>query len=201
MHKTHKTQPNLSESEKAKLNSENSSNQTNKELTTNLLQPTVLDVEKENRLAKIILLCSKGLPQSEIAKKLGVDQSIVSRDLQFIKQQAKREMEKYLNEGMLFEYLRYIAVSDEVSRKLWEIIESQDITTKDRKNALSLLMQANNKRLEILTSGAEAYMNAKKSMSEAKFQDRVDSDPLLSMLNDRKRLSIPSFSDILSKRK
>jgi hypothetical protein len=110
-------------------------------------------------------------------------------------------MEKYLNEGMLFEYLRYIAVSDEVSRKLWEIIESQDITTKDRKNALSLLMQANNKRLEILTSGAEAYMNAKKSMSEAKFQDRVDSDPLLSMLNDRKRLSIPSFSDILSKRK
>jgi transcriptional regulator len=185
MHKTHKTQPNLSESEKAKLKSENSSNQTNKELTTNLLQPTVLDVEKENRLAKIILLCSKGLPQSEIAKKLGVDQSIVSRDLQFIKQQAKREMEKYLNDGILFEYLRYIAVSDEVSAKLWEIIESQDITTKDRKNALSLLMQANNKRLEILTSGAEAYMNAKKSMSEAKFQDRVDRDPLLSMLNDK----------------
>src|SRR5690242_19028194 len=124
MHRTHKTQSNLSESEKAKLNSENSSNQKNKELTKNLLKPTVLDDEKENRLAKIILLCSKGLPQSEIAQKLGVNQSIVSRDLQFIKQQAKREMEKYLNEGMLFEYLRYIAVSDEVSRKLWEIIES-----------------------------------------------------------------------------
>jgi DNA-binding NarL/FixJ family response regulator len=69
----------------------------------------VLDIEKENRLSRIISLYSKGLTQAEIAEELSVDQSTVSRDLQFIKQEAKKKIEKYLNEDILFEYLRYIA--------------------------------------------------------------------------------------------
>jgi DNA-binding NarL/FixJ family response regulator len=44
---------------------------------------TVLDIEKENRLAKVISLFSKGLSQEEIAFELHIDQSIVRRDLQF----------------------------------------------------------------------------------------------------------------------
>jgi DNA-binding NarL/FixJ family response regulator len=34
-----------------------------------------IDIEKENRLSKIISLYSRGQTQSEIAKELGVDQS------------------------------------------------------------------------------------------------------------------------------
>jgi DNA-binding NarL/FixJ family response regulator len=45
----------------------------------------VLDIEKENRLSRIISLYSKGLTQAEIAQELGIDQSTVSRDLQFIR--------------------------------------------------------------------------------------------------------------------
>jgi len=71
---------------------------------------TVIDIEKENRLSRIISLYSKGFTQSEIAQKLDVDQSTISRDLQFIKQEAKRTIEKYLNEDILFEYLRYLQV-------------------------------------------------------------------------------------------
>jgi DNA-binding MarR family transcriptional regulator len=41
----------------------------------------VVDIEKENRLSKIISLYSKGHTESEIAERVGVDQSIVSRDL------------------------------------------------------------------------------------------------------------------------
>jgi hypothetical protein len=59
----------------------------------------------------------------EIADKLRADQSTVSRDLQFIKQEAKKKIEKYLNEDILFEYLRYIADSNGVTRKLWEIVQ------------------------------------------------------------------------------
>ena len=63
----------------------------------------VIDTERENRLSKVILLHSKGLNQEEIAQELHVDQSTVSRDLQYIKHEAKIKIEKYLREDILFE--------------------------------------------------------------------------------------------------
>jgi hypothetical protein len=129
---------------------------------------SIIDIEKENRLAKIISLFSKGLTQSEIAHEIGVDQSTRSRDLHFLKQEAKKKIEKYLNEDILFEYLRYIAGSNEVTRHLWEIVQSPRTSSKDKTNALSLLMQSYNKRLELLIGGPESYLKAKKSLSEIK---------------------------------
>jgi transcriptional regulator with XRE-family HTH domain len=149
---------------------------------------STIDIEKENRLSKIISLFSKGLTQSEIAQELNVDQSTISRDLQFLKQEAKGKIEKYLNEDILFEYLRYIAGSNEVTRHLWEIVQDQETITKDKTNALSLLMQFYNKRLELLIGGPESYMKAKKSVSEIKYQEKVDSDPFLKMLSERNKL-------------
>jgi DNA-directed RNA polymerase specialized sigma subunit len=61
----------------------------------------VLDIERENRLSKVISLFSKGLNQEEIALELHVDQSTVSRDLHFIKQEARKQVEKYLREDIL----------------------------------------------------------------------------------------------------
>jgi hypothetical protein len=52
-------------------------------------------------------------------------------------------------------------------------------------------MQSYNKRLEILIGGPESYMNAKKSVSEIKFQERVESNPVLTMLSERNRFSSP----------
>lgn len=57
-------------------------------LTTKI---AVLDIEKENRLSKVISLYSKGLSQEEIAQELHVDQSTVSRDLHFIKHEARKQ--------------------------------------------------------------------------------------------------------------
>ncbi len=169
--------------------------------SSNIQNLPVLDIEKENRLSRIVSLYSKGLTQAEIAQELGVDQSTVSRDLQFIKQEAKKKIEKYLNEDILIEYLRYIAGSNEVTRELWGIIQNEKTITKDKMNALSLLMQSYNKRLEVLIGGPESYMNAKKSVSEIKFQERVDSDPMLKMLSERNRFPSPfSSGSLLGKR-
>ena len=149
------------------------------------------DIEKENRLSQIISLYSRGQTQSEIAKELGVDQSTISRDLQLLKQEAKRNIEKYLNEDILMEYLRYIAGSNEVTRKLWEIVQDENVSTKNKTHALSLLMQCYNKRLEVLIGGPESYMNAKKSVSEIKSQERVDSDPMQKFMSEMNRFQTP----------
>ena len=96
-----------------------------------------------------------------------------------------------MNEDILMEYLRYIAGSNEVTRKLWEIVQDENVSTKNKTHALSLLMQSYNKRLEVLIGGPESYMNAKKSVSEIKFQERVDSDPMLKMLSERNGFQNP----------
>jgi DNA-binding NarL/FixJ family response regulator len=49
--------------------------------SSNIQNLPVLDIEKENRLSKVISLNSKGLTQAEIAQELGIDQSTVSRVL------------------------------------------------------------------------------------------------------------------------
>jgi hypothetical protein len=154
---------------------------------------SIIDIEKENRLAKIISLFSKGLTQSEIAHEIGVDQSTVSRDLHFLKQEAKKRIEKYLNEDILFEYLRYIAGSNEVTRHLWEIVQSPRTSSKDKANALSLLMQSYNKRLELLIGGPESYLKAKKSLSEIKTRENEDRYPLSKMLGDGNKSSLESL--------
>ena len=80
--------------------------------------------------------------------------------MQFIKQQAKKQIEKYLREDIiLFEYLRYMAGSNEVTRKLWEIVQDKNATSKEKSNALSVLMQSYNSRLQTLTNAPESYMN------------------------------------------
>src|SRR5438093_1374860 len=111
---------------------------------------TVLDIERENRLAKVTSLYSKGLNQEEIALELHVDQSTVSRDLQYIKEEARKLIEKYLREGILLEYVRYMAGSNEITRQLWDIAQDKDATTRERINALSSLMQSYNIRLQTL---------------------------------------------------
>ena len=152
-----------------------------------------IDIERENRLSKIISLYSKGLTQSEIAQEIGVDQSTISRDLQLLKQEARKKIERYLNEDILFEYLRYIAGSNEVTKHLWEIVQSQRTPIKDKTNALSLLMQSYNKRLELLIGGPESYLNAKKSLSEIKTRESEDRYPLSKMLGEGNKSSFESL--------
>ena len=152
-------------------------NEPTKENVSATSKIAVIDIERENRLSKVISLYSKGLNQEEIAQELHVDQSTVSRDLQYIKHQSKIKMEKYLRKAVLFEYVRYMAGSNEITRHLWEIVQN-DTTTKEKINALSSLMQSYNNRLQTLTSGPESYMNIKKKLSEINLQRLVESAAL-----------------------
>jgi hypothetical protein len=70
-----------------------------------------------------------------------------------------------------------MAGSNEITRKLWEIVQNENTSTKEKTNALSQLMQSYNSRLQTLTSGPESYMNIKKSLSEIDLQRLVDSEP------------------------
>ncbi len=118
------------------------------------------DIEKENRLSKVISLYSKGFSQEQIAAQIGVNQCTISRDLQLIKQEAKSQIDKFLKD-ISFEHTRYLAGSNEVIRELWEVVQDRYSEQKERISALKLLLHAYDKRHQRLIGEPESYLNLK----------------------------------------
>ena len=85
---------------------------------------------------------SKCFKRSQESRELDGDQPTVSRDLQSIKHEAKIKIKMYLREDILSEYVRYMVGSNEITRHLWEIVQVNDTTTREKTNALSCLMQS-----------------------------------------------------------
>lgn len=148
----------------------------------------LINIERENRLSAILRLHSEGLNQEQIAQELHIDQSTVSRDLHLVQQESKNHVEKYMREDILLEYLRYLVCSNEITRTLWEMVQSKDATRKEKLNAYRFLMQAYDNRLLRLTAGPESFLNVKRSLSDIELQRMVDSSPVLKAQVQQKKL-------------
>jgi transcriptional regulator len=139
------------------------------------------DIEHQDRLVKVLTLHSKGFSQSEMAKKLNVNQSTVSRDLDEIRRKARKTLDLYMKEEIPNELQIYISGLNEITKNLWEIVEDKQnskITTRDRIYVLSLLMQSYSKRMEMLIGGPESELNATKHMKSIR---DLESKPTLSV--------------------
>lgn len=131
--------------------------------------------EHQDRLAKVLMFHSKGYSQSEIARKLNVNQSTVSRDLTEIRNKARSSLDLYVNEEIPNEFQIYVSGLNQIIKNLWEIVENDQnpkIGVKDRAYILSLLMQCYSKRIEMLVGGPDTKMNAKKHMDTIHHRER-----------------------------
>ncbi len=137
-----------------------------------------LGIEHQVRLSNVLTLYSKGLSQSDIAKKLDINQSTVSRDLKYLKIESRKQLELNMKEEVPFEFQVYATGVMQVIKKLWERIEAEDpnITIKDRNYALSLLIQSYSKRPEMLVGGPHSGMNAIKHVSLIHDSERTGYD-------------------------
>jgi hypothetical protein len=129
----------------------------------------IVTFEQEVRRSRVIGLIGKGLTQTEIAQKLGVNQSTISDDLRYIRQEANKNIVD-VTDNLSFEYLRCLASSDEISRELWEIsdfhidpnnmdtnyIINVNISNKNKIAALGLLHEINKQRIEAITGGTRS---------------------------------------------
>lgn len=133
------------------------------------------DLEHQDRLSKVLMFHSRGYSQSEIARKLNVNQSTVSRDISELKKKARGSLDLYVKEEIPNEFQFYISGLNQIIKNLWDIIEDKQntkITIKDRTYVLSLLMQCYSRRIEMLVGGPDIKMNAKKHMDDIQFKER-----------------------------
>jgi DNA-binding transcriptional regulator LsrR (DeoR family) len=56
------------------------------------------DLERQDRLSKVLMLHSRGYSQSEIARKLNVNQYTVSRDIAELRKKARGSLDLYVKE-------------------------------------------------------------------------------------------------------
>jgi transcriptional regulator len=83
----------------------------------------------EWRRSQVLSLASTGYSQREIASKLQVNVRAVNRDIQFLKLQAKENLEKHIHETIPYEYQKAMDSLNQLLRMGWDIVN----TTKMKK--------------------------------------------------------------------
>jgi hypothetical protein len=108
-------------------------------------------MQVEWRRAKVLELLSKGDSQSEIAKILQVDLSIIGRDVYFLRQQAKHNIKRYIDERLPEEYEKCLVGLTAITKEASNTAHN----TEDRREkiqALSLAKECYSMKLDLLTN-------------------------------------------------
>ena len=135
-------------------------------------------MQVEWRRTKVLELLSKGNSQSEIAKVLQVDLSIISRDVYYLRQQAKSNIKKYIDERLPEEYEKCLVGLTAILREAWTTSQQ----TEDRREkiqALSLAKECYSMKLDLLTNAtvvSDAVRFVSEHQKESKDKTMPDSN-------------------------
>src|ERR687883_1629805 len=108
-------------------------------------------MQVEWRRAKVLELLSKGASQSEIARILQVDLSIISRDVYYLRQQAKHNIKRYIDERLPEEYEKCLVGLNAITKEAWNTA----LNTEDKREkiqALSLAKECYSMKMDLLTN-------------------------------------------------
>ena len=130
-----------------------------------------------------IELSSQGFNQSDIARILEINKSIISRDMVYLRQQAKERLRTHISDTMPVEYQKGMAAIDQVLRMCWAVVGRTN-DERVRLQALALIDQCNAHKMEMVTNGsivsdALKYVTAKteklnNSVSNAALEEEED---------------------------
>jgi predicted transcriptional regulator len=102
------------------------------------------------RRGKVQELCSQGYSQREIAQVLQVSNGTVNRDLTILRQQAKENIKRYIDERLPEEYEKCLVGLNAITKEAWNTAHQ----TEDRREkiqALSLAKDCYSMKLDLLT--------------------------------------------------
>ena len=103
------------------------------------------------RREKVQELCSKGFSQREISQILQVGLATVNRDVSYLRNQAKTNIKRYIDERLPEEYEKCLVGLTAITREAWKT--EQDTEDKREKiQALSLAKECYSMKLELLTN-------------------------------------------------
>lgn len=108
-------------------------------------------VKVVRRHAKVLEMF-KGMTPMEMAEALGVDQATISRDIRGLSLQARDEFDKQIFRNHWLELKRTTAMHDGTMKRVWELVDDKNLTTRERMAALSLLLKCYHLKKYIILS-------------------------------------------------
>jgi DNA-binding transcriptional regulator LsrR (DeoR family) len=123
----------------------------------NNLRSSVNNVEW--RRSKVQELASQGYNQSEISRILQISQPTINRDLAYLRQQAKTNIKKYIDEKLPEEYEKCLVGLNAVLREAWTIASQQTEDKREKIQALSLAKEYYSMKLDLLTNATVVSNN------------------------------------------
>src|ERR1051325_11985979 len=105
----------------------------------------------EWRRNKVQELASQGYNQSEISRILQISQPTINRDITFLRQQAKDNIKRYVDERLPEEYGKCLVGLTVILREAWNTANDPEYK-KEKIHALSLAKECYSMKLELLTN-------------------------------------------------
>lgn len=115
------------------------------------MQKLSTKIQVEWRRRQVFELSSKGYSQVEIARKLQIHESTISRDLDYLREQSKINLQKYVDEKLPEEYEKCLVGLTSILKEAWNTAQSSE-DNRERIQALSLAKDCYGMKLELLTN-------------------------------------------------
>ncbi|HEY6883131.1 MAG TPA: hypothetical protein VI278_03735, partial [Nitrososphaeraceae archaeon] len=100
---------------------------------------------------KVQELCSKGYSQREISQVLQVGLATVNRDTSYLRNQAKTNIEKHIEERLPEEYEKCLVGLNAITKEAWNTA-NQTEDKREKIQALSLAKECYSMKLDLLTN-------------------------------------------------
>jgi predicted transcriptional regulator len=145
----------------------------------------------EWRRSKVQELASQGYNQSEISRILQISQPTINRDITYLRQQAKSNIKRYIDERLPEEYEKCLVGLNAITKEAWNTAyDTED--KREKIQALSLAKECYSMRLDLLTN-ATVIDDAIRFVSQrSKEKIKSDSD---SNEDDKEESNEPDFDD------
>lgn len=129
----------------------------------------------EERRRQVASLLAQSITECEIAKKLNVDQSTISRDIKALKQMSQQFVFDLAKSDLAYQYQQCINGIEEVRRKAWELIRGDEeqrlLTLRDKLLILKLIKECEEGKFALFKDGP-SILNVK-SLEERIYQIEI----------------------------
>src|ERR1041384_5376 len=107
----------------------------------------------EWRRSKVQELSSQGYNQSEISRILQISQPTINRDITYLRQQAKDNIKRYVDERLPEEYEKCLVGLTAITKEAWDTAQNTE-DKREKIHALSLAKECYSMKLELLTNAS-----------------------------------------------
>jgi hypothetical protein len=111
------------------------------------------DQQVQWRRDKVQELCSKGYSQREISQALQVGLATVNRDISYLRNQAKYNIKRYIDERLPEEYEKCLVGLNAITKEAWNTAQNTE-DKREKMQALSLAKECYSMKLDLLTNAA-----------------------------------------------